>query len=73
MCKYKYAFAILTSPISQHIHVYVPYLIFLICKRLKNIKSDLDQNLFDSNNGFMNHLKVLSVSIKVCLVSIINE
>lgn len=71
MCKYKYTFAILTSPISQHI--YVPYLIFLICKRLKNIKSDLDQNLFDSNNGFMNHLKVLSVSIKVCLVSLINE
>lgn len=71
MCKYKHAFAILTSPISKHI--YVPYLIFLICKRLKNIKSDLDQNLFDSNNGFMNHLKVLSVSIKVCLVSLINE
>lgn len=71
MCKYKYAFAILTSPISQH--RYVPYLIFLICKRLKNIKSDLDQNLFDSNNGFMNHLQVLSVSIKVCLVSLINE
>lgn len=53
--------------------IHVLYLNFLNMQKTEKvfeqfIKYDLEQNLFNLNDGFSNHLMVLSVSIKVWLV-----